>query len=126
MRAQANSLVRMWSSFLGRIPQLPSAIIGIDKPNVFAPIESEPWQPYSNRAVSDEHPQPCRVQAVASRFCEVSEILGDVLSMFFAPKERVTLARLNLQYSRLKTWRGKLPADMEAKSKALPSVLGLQ
>lgn len=116
----------MWSSFLGRIPQLPSAIIGINKPNIFPPIESEPWQPYSSRTIPDEPPQPCRVQAIASRFCEVSEILGDILSMFFLPKKRVTLNKLNDMYSRLKKWRAQLPVDMDAKSKALPAVLGLQ
>lgn len=124
----------MWSSFLGRIPQLPSAIIGINKPNNFPNIESELWQPYSSRTTPDQPPQPCRVQAIATRYCEISEILGDILCMFFLPRERVTPNKLSDLYSRLKTWRGQLPEDMDVESKAymdvkgkaLPSVLGLQ
>lgn len=116
----------MWSSFLGRVPHLTSSIIGVEKPNIFPPFESGPWPPCGSHTASNEPPQPCRVQAIASRFSEVSEILGDILSMFFAPREPVTLIKLNDLYSRLKKWRAQLPADMDAKSKALPSVLGLQ
>lgn len=116
----------MWSSFLGRIPQLPSAIIGINKPENIPNIESELWQPYSSRTSPGQPPQPCRVQAIATCYCEISEILGDILCMFFLPREQVTPIKLSNLYSRLKTWRGQLPEDMDVESKALPSILGLQ
>lgn len=104
-----------------RIPQLPSSSIGVDKPAIFPTIENESWQP-----ISDEPPQPYRVQEIATRFCEVSEILGDILSLLFSPRERMTLSKLNTLYSRLGGWRARLPEDTETKNKALPSVLGLQ
>lgn len=116
----------MWSVYLGRVPQLPSTIVGISKPNIFPPIESEPWQPYSDHGVSYGAPQPCRIQAVAIHLAEVSEMLGDVLTLLYAPKERVTLQILNTMYSRLKEWRAQLPEDMWPKPTSLPSVLLLQ
>jgi hypothetical protein len=116
----------MWSIFLGRVPQLPSTIVGISKPNILAPIESEPWQPYSDHGVPYGAQQPCRIQSVAVYFAEVSEILGDVLTLLYAPKERVTLQILNATYSRLKDWKKQLPEDMAPKSGSLPSILLLQ
>jgi len=116
----------MWSVFLGRVPQLPSTIVGISKPNVFPPIESELWQPYTDHGVSHGTPQSGRVQRVAIYFAEVSEILGDVLTLLYSPKQRVTLQILNATYSRLKEWKAQLPEDMAPKSTSLPSMLLLQ
>ncbi|RPB05323.1 hypothetical protein L873DRAFT_1758261 [Choiromyces venosus 120613-1] len=117
------TLDKMWSMFLGRIPQLPSTIVGVSKPSVFPPIESELWQPYTDHGVPHGTPQSGRVQGVAIYFAEVSEILGDVLTLLYSPKERVTLQILNATYSRLKDWKAQLPEDMAPKSSSLPSAL---
>lgn len=57
---------RCWSNYLGRLPQLPRAIVTVPKPEVFPTEDAEIWSAYTDSGVSQAHSQPSRTRAVSS------------------------------------------------------------
>ncbi|KAJ4351529.1 uncharacterized protein N0V89_006872 [Didymosphaeria variabile] len=55
---------RCWSNYLGRLPQLPRAIVTVPKPEVFPTEDAEIWSAYTDSGVSQAHSQPSRTRAV--------------------------------------------------------------
>lgn len=138
---------------MGRMPQLPSSMVTVPKPDVFPSEDSDNWLPYTDSSVSTINPQPSRIRAVSLRISMLCEISNDVLLSFYDPtpgsnamgssfeSTSTTINRIQAQgrsgiqaefkklselFGRLEDWRKKLPAELEAKEGSLPSVLLMQ
>ncbi|PUU80813.1 fungal-specific transcription factor domain-domain-containing protein [Tuber borchii] len=140
---------KCWSNYMGRMPQLPSSMVTVPKPDVFPSEDSDNWLPYTDSGVSTINPQPSRIRAVSLRISMLCEISNDVLLSFYdstpgsntsgvvefaattinriqqAGKNGVQaeFKKLGELFARLEDWRKKLPSELEAKEGSLPSVL---
>jgi hypothetical protein len=136
---------------MGRMPQLPSSMVTVPKPDVFPSEDSDNWHPYTDTGLSMANPQPSRIRAVALRITMLCEISNDILLSFYNPTPGSTSAggatsidasatiakvlqqgkhsalgefkKLGELFTRLEEWRKKLPPELEAKEGSLPSVL---
>jgi hypothetical protein len=138
---------------MGRMPQLPSSMVTVPKPDVFPSEDSDNWLPYTDSAASTINPQPSRIRAVSLRISMLCEISNDVLLSFYdstpgsnsasgaVESAATTINRIQQQgksgvqaefkklgelFGRLEDWRKKLPIELEAKEGSLPSVLLMQ
>jgi hypothetical protein len=124
---------KCWSSYLGRLPQLPVSNITAAKYDVFPDEEADIWSPYTDRGIGQMYSQPSRTRAVALQISKLCEISTDLLNSFYHPQrleksvgmsqELMMLA--NLQ-TRLEAWQKDLPMELEAKDGQLPNVLLMQ
>jgi len=147
-----DAIARCWSNYMGRMPQLPSSMVTVPKPDVFPSEDSDNWLPYTDSGVSTINPQPSRIRAVSLRISMLCEISNDVLLSFYdstpgsntigvvefaattinriqqAGKNGVQaeFKKLGELFARLEDWRKKLPSELEAKEGSLPSVLLMQ
>lgn len=133
---------------MGRMPQLPSSMVTVPKPDVFPSEDSDNWLPYTDSGVSTINPQPSRIRAVSLRISMLCEISNDVLLSFYdsAPGSnsgvvefaattinriqqagkngvQAEFKKLGELFAKLEDWRKKLPGELEAKEGSLPSVL---
>lgn len=136
---------------MGRMPQLPSSMVTVPKPDVFPSEDSDNWHPYTDAGHSMANPQPSRIRAVSLRITTLCEISNDILLSFYNPTPgansaagaatadpSATIAKVLQQgknsaaaefkklgelFNRLEEWRKKLPPELEAKEGSLPSVL---
>lgn len=111
---------RVWSICAGRIVQLPRAAITLEKP--ILEESSGPLAPEYGTATI------ITTRMFLQEFSALSELINDNNYMFFAPKERLTSARLLDQYNRYQAWYRKLPAAMriDANRQPEPHTLTLQ
>lgn len=135
---------------MGRMPQLPSSMVTVPKPDVFPSEDSDNWHPYTDAGHSTINPQPSRIRAVSLRITMLCEISNDILLSFYNPTPGTSTAgattadasatiakvlqqgknsaagefkKLGELFTRLEEWRKKLPPELEAKEGSLPSVL---
>ena len=137
---------------MGRMPQLPSSMVTVPKPDVFPSEDSDSWLPYTDSGVSTINPQPSRIRAVSLRISMLCEISNDVLLSFYdsTPGSNTSVVvefaattinriqqagkngvqaefkKLGELFARLEDWKKKLPSELEAKEGSLPSVLLMQ
>ncbi|KAL7271859.1 hypothetical protein RUND412_005362 [Rhizina undulata] len=137
---------KCWSNYMGRMPQLPSSMVTVHKPEVFPGEDSDPWAPYSDAGMMMTHAQPSRVRAVAGQISKLCEISNDILLEFYNPNPTPTppasdrpgtlkigkgvaggvgaeFKKLGEFFNRLEDWRKKLPVELEPKEGSLPSAL---
>lgn len=104
----------------GRIPQLPSGIVGVPKPSIFQQLENELW-------ISPDHSsRPCHIMEIALQYVELAEILNDALIALHSPKQQFDTVMLGEIFDRLKKWREKIPKFMDPQEDAVPAVYILQ
>jgi len=121
---------KVWSNYLGRLPQLPKGSFNVAKFDVFPDEDAEMWSPFPDTGFDDEWAQPARTRAVALQLSELSEISSDLLIFFYHPNhigrssgKAVELKKLSELHRRLEEWRQKLPKELEAKEGQLPNVI---
>ncbi|KAJ4301537.1 hypothetical protein N0V90_003630 [Kalmusia sp. IMI 367209] len=121
---------KCWSNYLGRLPQLPRAIVTVPKPEVFPIEDAEIWSAYTDSGVSQAHSQPSRTRAVAVQITKLCEISSDLMNYFYNPIDmdkakgkQAELKKLSEIHQRLETWRRELPKELEPKEGGLPSML---
>ena len=122
---------------MGRMPQLPSTMVTVPKPDVFPSEDSDNWVPYTDDGVVDLT-QPSRIRAISLQISMLCEISNDILLTFYNPTpadrhpKAKTLSRssvgaefkrLGELFTRLEGWRKKLPPELEARGGSLPSAL---
>lgn len=124
-----SNVLRCWSNYLGRQPQLQMPSINVKKPDVFPSEDSEVWLPYMDAGVIQAHTQPARTRAVALQLSKLAEISSDLLTSFYNPQQlgkpltkQVELKRLSDLHTRLKTWCQALPSEIEPREGQLPQV----
>ena len=124
---------KCWSNYLGRLPQIPTAIVTVPKFEVFPDEDAAQWSPYTDSGFSQAHAQPARTRAVALQISKLCEISNDLMKYFYNPidmeKTRGKSTELKLLseiHTRLEAWRRELPKEMEPKEGGLSSVLVMQ
>lgn len=124
---------KCWSSYLGRLPQLPSSNITAPKYDVFPDEEADIWSPYTDKGVGQLYSQPSRTRTVALQISKLGEISSDLLNFFYHPqhldksiRKSQELKMLGTLQTRLEAWRKDLPKELEAKDGQLPNVLLMQ
>ncbi|KAI5776297.1 fungal-specific transcription factor domain-containing protein, partial [Geopyxis carbonaria] len=135
---------KCWSNYMGRMPQLPSSMVTVPKPDVFPSEDSDNWVPYTDSGISIAHAQPSRIRAIARQISLLCEISNDILLVFYNPtptptppaasaaraaeqpparRQAAQFKKLAELFTRLEDWRKRLPAELDAREKALPSAL---
>ena len=124
---------KCWSSYLGRLPQLPVANITVPKYDVFPDEEADIWSPYTDKGAGQMHSQPSRTRTVALQISRLCEISSDLLNFFYHPQhleksvgKSQELKMLSSLQTRLEAWRKDLPKELEARDGQLPNVLLMQ
>lgn len=122
---------------MGRMPQLPSEMVTVPKPDVFPSEDSDNWVPYTDEGVID-NAQPSRIRAISLQISLLCEISNDILLIFYNPtpatasptakplsKSSISseFKKLGQLFTRLENWRKNLPAELEARGGSLPSAL---
>jgi hypothetical protein len=124
---------KCWSNYLGRLPQLATSNITVQKYDVFPDEDSDIWSPYTDTGVSQLHSQPSRTRAVALQISALCEISSDLLIFFYHPQslersmgKSAELKKLSELHTRLEAWRRDLPKEFEPKEGQLPNVILMQ
>lgn len=124
---------KCWSNYLGRLPQIPMAMITVPKPEVFPDEDATAWCPYTDSGFTQANSQPARTRAVALQITKLCEISNDLLQNFYNPSDlaktrgkSVELKKLSDIHTRLESWRRDLPKELEPKEGCLSSVLIMQ
>ncbi|CCX08251.1 Similar to Nitrogen assimilation transcription factor nit-4; acc. no. P28349 [Pyronema omphalodes CBS 100304] len=128
---------KCWSLYMGRMPQLPSAMVTVPKVEVFPNEDSDNWMPYSDEGANMDDQQPGRIRAISLQISLLCEISNDILLTFYNPNpasqpspKLPTKSTINSEFkklselfNRLEEWRKKLPAELDARGGSLPSTL---
>ena len=128
----ALTLLRCWSNYLGRLPQLPMSSITTPKFEVFPSDESERWSPWTDTGLDATHTQPSRTRAVALQISRLCEISSELMLCFYRPVtdkplgKQAEVKKLSDFHTTLEAWRKNLPKEMEPKEGQLPSALVMQ
>jgi hypothetical protein len=104
----------------GRIPQLPSSVVGIPKPSIIEQLEAEPW------VSPGQTSRPCHIMEVATQYAELAEVLGHALRALHSPKQQFDASKLQDFHTRLRCWRERIPKYMDPQEDAVPAVFVLQ
>jgi hypothetical protein len=125
---------------MGRMPQLPSAMVTVPKPEVFPNEDSDNWVPYTDEGMNIANSQPSRIRAISIHISYLCEISNDILFIFYNPTPNQDLKpptvkcfsksnlgsdfkKLSELFTRLENWRKDLPLELDAKDNSLPSAL---
>lgn len=124
---------KCWSSYLGRLPQLPVANITVPKYDVFPDEEADTWSPVTDSGIGQTHSQPSRTRTVSLQVSRLCELSSDLLNYFYHPQhleksvgKSQELKMLSSLQTRLEAWRKELPKELEPKDGQLPNVLLMQ
>lgn len=124
---------KCWSNYLGRLPQLPTSMVTVPKPDVFPDEDAAQWSPYTDSGYTQAHSQPARTRTVALQIAKLCEISSDLLQNFYNPSDiektkgkATELKKLSDIHTRLEAWRRELPTELEPKEGGLASVLVMQ
>ena len=105
---------------------LPRAAVEIVKPN--EPTQNPQWQ-----LSTDEQREstPESVRASPEQDClfqqsSLTELLSEMLVLFYAPRERLSSRKLLDLYTRLQAWHKKLPKSLHLSDQSPPNVFQLQ
>ena len=117
-----------WSYSIGRISQLPRTAINLELPNVLDQLDTKLWTPYTDLTVGGipDADQAGYTHALLYQFSVLSEIVNDIVCMFYAPRDRFTSKKLldfNSQYTK---WFNNLPQYLWLQEVTIPHVLMLQ
>jgi hypothetical protein len=125
------------------MPQLPSAMVSVPKPDVFPNEDSENWVPYTDDGMNIANAQPSRIRAIFLQISHLCEISNDILFVFYNPTptadpqsvklptvKNLTKSNVDAEFkklgelfNRLEGWRKALPSELDAKEGSLPSAL---
>ena len=126
-------MLRCWSNYLGRPPQLPLSNITTPKFDVFPSEDADLWSPWTDTGLDKSHTQPSRTRAVALQISALCEISSDLLLTFYRPAQlektlskQAEVKRLSDFHTRLEAWRKDLPKEMEPREGQLPNILLMQ
>lgn len=109
------SLHTCWSICVGRISSLPRAAIRLEKPGLTQHLEYRPWKPHglpSWDGIRENLFLPSHKYSVLVQNSLLSEILNDILSMFYAPRDRITSRKLQYYHEKLQAWFNNLPETL--------------
>jgi hypothetical protein len=105
---------------------LPRAAIEIEKPN--EPSSVVHWQLYNDdyREATPDTLRPCYEEQVLYQQSSLTELLSEMLVIYYAPRERLCSRRILDLYTRFQLWFKQLPSTLHLTDKATPNVFQLQ
>jgi len=120
-----------WAICIGRISQLPRTAIRLEKPTLIPNLESTPWKPHGTPNYDggwSELEQPSLKYSILLQCSILSEIVDDIIHLFYAPRDRITSRKLQLYHEKLQQWYIQLPSGLRIRESGptLPQVLTLQ
>jgi len=120
-----------WSICVGRISALPRNAIRLEKPCLQDHLEGKVWRPYGDPNLDGLAPgleQASLKYTTLLYTSTLSEIVDDVLHMFYAPRDRVTSRKLLQHHEKFQNWYKSLPDVLRIRESGptLPQVLSLQ
>lgn len=125
------TLDTLWSFCVGRISALPRAAIRLEKPALSATLNGESGPPGKGLDVplgDATHEHRSIAYNMLLQLSLFTEILADIVHMFYAPRDRITSRRLQHHHEQYLSWFRKLPDCLLLKSDrpSLPQVITLQ
>ena len=113
---------------LGRISQIPSSAINLERLCILEQLEQQPWKPYTDYGVVNipGAGQAGYTYMLSHQTALLTEIVNDALHMFYAPRERLTSRKLLDFYKRYTKWYKNLPRGLHLSEIMLPQLLLLQ
>ena len=114
-----------WSLCAGRVAMLPRAAIDIEKPNEATTVRQ--WQLYTDeqREATPTYMRVSHDQDALYQQSSLTELLSEMLVIFYAPRERLSSRRVLDLYARLQTWHKKLPSSLALTAQSAPNVFQL-
>ncbi|KIW05354.1 uncharacterized protein PV09_03870 [Verruconis gallopava] len=114
-----------WSICSGRVAMLPRAAIEIEKPKRTAHVTE--WQLYDDehRNAESKVLYSCCEDEMLYQQSSLTEILSELLVIYYAPRERLSSRKILDMYSRFQTWHKRLPSSMRLSEKSPPNVFML-
>jgi hypothetical protein len=111
---------------IGRVSQLPRAAIGIDKPKDVDTLDT--WVLYTDKCLDgvDVPFWQCSRNQFLLRLSNLSEVVSDMVHMFYAPRERLNSRKFLDKYHRYQSWYKGLPDVLRLDDAAPPHVFTLQ
>jgi hypothetical protein len=105
---------------------MPRAAIEIEKPN--QPSSATQWQLYNDdvREATPDTVRPCYGQAVLYQQSSLTELLSDMLIIYYAPRERFCSRRVLDLYTRFQDWYKQLPNILHLSKLCAPNIFQLQ
>lgn len=112
---------------LGRLSQLPRLAADVETPSLRVQTESPTWRPYveSNLATNASAEQPSRAHLFKRQVSLLSELAGEMVNTFYAPREIFTSRKLAAMYQQFQTWYRDLPEAFHLANTTLPHVIVL-
>ncbi|TVY85089.1 Nitrogen assimilation transcription factor nit-4 [Lachnellula suecica] len=120
-----------WAICAGRLSLLPHTAIRVEKPGVPPGLETKLWKPHGlpgyNPDVKHHLEQPGMKYTILSYAGQLCSLVDEVIQMFYAPRDRMTSRRLQLQHERLERWYSALPKTLAIRPgwPSLPQVIAL-
>ncbi len=120
-----------WAICIGRISQLPRTAIRLEMPTLIPSLESTPWKPHGTPNYDggpSQLEQPSLKYSILLQCSLLSEIVDDIIHLFYAPRDRITSRRLQLHHEKLQQWYMQLPENLSIQENGptLPQVITLQ
>jgi hypothetical protein len=105
---------------------LPRAAIEIKKPDETSSVT--PWHAYTDhsRELNEATSRSNHEEAFLYQQSSLTELLSEMLVMFYAPRERLSSRRVLDLYAKLQTWHKKLPGGLHLTDQSAPNVFQLQ
>ncbi|KAF2461739.1 fungal-specific transcription factor domain-containing protein, partial [Lineolata rhizophorae] len=121
------TLENIWSLCIGRVVQLPRHAIEIEKPGRVADGDAQPWRPYYDESGAGDSRAGDGPPAneFAFQLSHLSEIVNDLVHMFFAPKDRLTARKVGECYAKFKAWSDRLPTSFQLGSRPSAHLIAL-
>lgn len=114
---------------MGRISSIPRTAISLSKPIAENEAEPSEWTPYTDSSDLIKSGLPIwngHNTLFLRQVSLLSELVNDMIYMFFAPRERFTSRRLLDMYAKYKSWYKSLPKSMRLQGSPPPHVIILQ
>ncbi|QDS76501.1 hypothetical protein FKW77_005513 [Venturia effusa] len=112
-----------WSVCIGRVSQLPREALAIDSPKDMH--SNNTWQIINDETRYEQRSRlRCDDAQLLHCFVKLSEIVGDLITMFFAPppRSRMTSGRVRSFYQQLRRWYNNLPASLKLLDQTPPHI----
>ncbi len=105
---------------------MPRAAIEIEKPN--EPSNVTQWQFYNDdvREATPDTLRLCYEQELLYQQSSLTELLSEMLVIYYAPRERLCSRRVLDLYTRFKNWYKQLPDTLKLSENCAPNVFQLQ
>ena len=112
---------------MGRVPQIQSVSINVDKPANIDKLDSLIWQPYEdiNVAASPNAQHAMQCLHFVKQLSELSQLVNELNLALYAPGEMFTPGKLQSAHARYQAWYQNMPEMFHLQNTGMPHVIVL-